>query len=262
MKISENQKQFQKYLDSELEKYESVIDNIVRFWLIDSHSSEMVFKNKDGQIVINSSKAFEHFKIVEIYNFIYKTSQFTSYSRNKNTKRLSPIELKNKEEDINIILKELGLNYCLDELRKDFNGSRKIIKSLFQKKFSKYEIQLSDVVVDRLFSKITFDDDTRSDLIQFFCSNDFYRNDLGRQFHIYDGSRKAAGIFSAFFMRAAGLLENYSNERISTSPIQATKTMEGNPFYQEKNVLRAIAKIQISCMSNYNILIHNYGTLS
>lgn len=263
------------YLNKELSKREREIDSVLYYWLTKSRTSEM-FHQTDKGVVIHTSKAKEHYKLVQLYNILLNNNlTFKEYnnphditgksiSPRVNEKRLRDFNTFNENQEnakqtINNVREyarkitvELNLEYSIDELLGDLNGSREIIKKLFKAIFPLYGIELDDKVINKVFGRLEFKKQKQTkDIISLFTNNTSFVGSLNKQFSITQ-SGQANGLFSAFFMRSAGLLENYGNDR-NYDPIEDIKSSSThNPFFKEKQALRILAKIYVTCYSQKN----------
>jgi hypothetical protein len=253
-----------RYMENILKSKEKDIENIMHFWLMQSCNSEMFFNDNNKHPILNIAKAEEHLKIVQLYrlvisndySFKYKTlvkPEPKSINPNYNAKVLreyqKAMDKENKRKlhhdtciaGANKIITELNIPHTISELKNDFEGNRIIVKNLFRDVFSKYGIVLHENVMTNLFGKIKFPNDRKSyDSILFFTGGTRFNFSLNHQFSITTFN-KANGIFSAFFMRAAGCLERFSNNS-AFPPVRDNLTNRcNNPFYEEKTVMRILA---------------------
>lgn len=263
------------YLNKELSKREREIDNILYYWLTKSRTSEMFYQTDKG-FVIDTSKAKDHFKLVKLYNILLNDNltfkernnphdiSVKSISPRVNEKRLRDFnafnenqekvkqQINNLREYANKVAIELNLEHSIDELLSDLNGSREILKKLFKVIFPLYGIELDDKVINRVFGRLEFKKQKLTkDIISFFTNNTSFVGSLNKQFSI-TLSGQANGLFSAFFMRSAGLLENYGNDRNYDEPEEIKSSSTHNPFFREKQAMRILAKIYVTCYSQKN----------
>ena len=139
------------------------------------------------------------------------------------------------------IIKEINLPYTFSDIKNDFDKNRSIIKCLFQDIFSKYGIVLNEYVLANIFDKLRFPLERQArDAIFFFTEGTHFHFPLRHQFNITTFN-SAYGIFSAFFMRAAGYLEPSSNRYVFPPNRSNLTNADNNPFYHEKVVIRILA---------------------
>lgn len=260
----------QTFLSVELSKREREIDNILYRWLTNSRTSEMFYRTDRG-FFINTVKAQNHFKLVSLYNILLKTNFIFRERRNPHDISLRSINPKTNENSLrdhntfnekkekekqhldstqqyaDELLKELNLSYSIDEIKNDFTSSRTILKNAFKDIFPLYGIDMDAKVVNRIFGTVVFRKQNY-DVVSLFTNNTSFAGSLQRQFSITQ-SGKANGLFSAFFMRSAGLLDTYGNdsncEEFETIKYSSTH----NPFFREKQALRILATIYVTCYS-------------
>ena len=237
----ESYNQFASHIKVELSKRTQEIASILYYWLSKSRNSEMFYKSDNGAFIINSLKARDHYKLVLLYQTILSIS--TVYRNSYNEERAN--------ERANKIASELELANSIDEIKNDFYGKRDIIKKNFQNIFSLYGLEFDDKVIDRLFGRIQIKKDPSIDTISLFASDTSLAGSLSSQFRITK-SGKANGLFSAFFMRAAGLLDNYGNEPISVESEAISCSSTNNPFFREKQAMRILVMVYVSCHSSKN----------
>jgi len=240
------------------------IEDIMYLWLTQSRNSDVFSVSDNGKKIINIDKTQSHFKLVKLYNLILKNDypykegdplvrpEPRSISPKYNAKVLRDFDKKvtqeNKRRDsfeefvsaANKIINELNLNVSISSLKSDFDGDRIFMKNSFQNIFRQYGIELHDKVATNIFGKVKFMNERNfRDTIQLFTKNTAFNYSLRHQFSTTN-HLEANGIFSAFFMRAAGLLERRSNQ-FSFEPRVSQSECDNNPFCEEKKVIRILA---------------------
>ena len=183
-------------------------------------------------------------------------NQYVNKKRNEDNER--KVELQNSAKErhnvllnkTKLIIEELSLPYTIEALLTDLEGTRNVLKSLFQEIFFKYGIELDDSVLKRIFGRTTIKgNNERVDTMSLFTNNTSFAGSLRKQFSTTQ-SGQANGMFSAFFMRSSGILEDFGNYPIEEfdEPI-AKSCSTNNPFFREKQVIRILAKVYVTCYS-------------
>ncbi len=261
----------QTYLDNELSKREREVDNILYYWLTKSRNSEIFYQTDKGFCSIDTSKTQNHYKLVNLYNVLINSDltfkerknphdiSLKTISPRVNNKRLRDFNDFNEKQEkakqrissireyADNIATDLKLKYSIDEIKNDVTGTREIIKKLFKDIFPLYGIDLDDKVINRIFGRIEFKKQ-KVDTISLFTNNTSFAGSLSRQFSTTQ-NEQANGLFSAFFMRSAGLLESYGNDRNLEQIEEIKSSSTHNPFFKEKQALRILAKIYTTCYS-------------
>jgi hypothetical protein len=251
------------------------IEQIIYAWLTASRKADMMLPTESGKWIFNTPKAEKHLALVQLYDMILKNEHAFRYpgparqvvplprpepksiNPRYNAKIIREYDQqvkKNAEKSAQHLLNQqfviqaasekrkfIGLATSELELIADFNGNRQIVKSLFQPIFSQYGIHLQPHMLGNLFGKFTLAGKSY-DSIQLFTKHSYFPFPLEHQFSVTLGG-KANGIFSAFFMRAAGRLVQFGNDpRFDDEPYTAAVSkMDNNPFGAEKKVIRVLA---------------------
>jgi hypothetical protein len=169
-----------------------------------------------------------------------------------NRSRPSQIERENEYQllvnNALVIAKDINLQYTLEDLREDFKQDRTILKSLFGNIFSLYGISLTGKMLDSLFGKEIKTNDSiypstvmYIDNIQLFAKRTVFEKSLAYQFS-RTRRDEAYGVFSAFFMRAAGLLKLNKNDSSWGKHEHTGNFRDNNPFWNENIAMQIIAK--------------------
>src|SRR6185437_287666 len=260
--------ELQDYIVNILKKREKNIDDIIYYWLTKSRSSEMFYLNEEGKRVIDSDKAKEHLRLVTLYRMILDNvhpfveqnlvrPELSSINPSYNAKVSREYEEKLQKEakrrayyddfvaSAKEIIERLELGFTISQLRQDFVEKRTVLKSLFKAIFAKYGIDLDDNALSNLFGKVRPPGEKYyTDTICLLTVGTTFNFALRYQFRTTIGG-EANGIFSAFFLRAAGYLGRLGNEYVP----ERTPTLiesDNNPFARERQVIRILASA-IAC---------------
>ena len=247
-------------------------DEIIKYWLYKFRKSNMFILHKRKKPTFNTEKAVQHLKYVELYDNLFKIisnkhallnleggisyrnfrgKEYQERQQNKYDKYYPryKLEILEYEENINAICKALKLQYTLSELEEDLKASRFIVSNIFLKIFKQYGIELNPVMLMNIFGfeghyvkndSKGFETYKRKDKVLLYVKGTSFYNNFSYQFSKYQNG-KAAGIFSAFFMRAAGCFEGRSNEP-NFKEDNKNNDQDNNPFNREKTVIRILAK--------------------
>lgn len=258
-------KEIEDFVEKTLKGRQRDIDDLIYYWLTQSRNSEMFYVNDKGKNVINVEKAQPHLLLVNLYNLIlknaypYKESQLLikpeprSINPKANAKALRDYEEKVDKEiqrkadydlfvsTANELINQLNLKLTISDLKTDFEGDRTFMKKSFQDIFKKYGIEFHDKAINNIFGKIKMPNEKYfRDTIPLFAKNTAFNFSLSYQFSTTQ-MLQANGIFSAFFMRAAGRLQKRTNE-FSFDPVGVSLSeCDNNPFCEEKKVIRILA---------------------
>lgn len=249
-------------LNSRLDQYELIflknneeIESIVDYWHEKSEKSPMYIDHPD-YIMFKTplkNKALKHYEIVKLFDYISQIDRkyFLDWDTYQLKYRGSIVCKTPTEKYIRLserynyfkaesekILQCLEMDFSFDILYDDFYNDRILIKDIFKKIFLQYGIELSDFAIKIIFGRYKYDKDKFVDSIKILTYKTYFDKSLKDQFGFTYSSGYAKGIFSAFFMRASGLLneeDNYYNyEQIIPSLY--------DPFLQERRIIKMFAK--------------------
>ncbi len=258
-------KELEDFVEKTLRNRQADIDNLMYYWFTQSRNSEMFYINDKGKNVINVEKAQRHLLLVNLYKLIlenyypYKEPEPLikpepkSINPRYNANILRDFDKKVKKESqrkadydsfvsaANKLINLLNLKFTILDIKKDFDGDRLFLKKSFQDIFKKYGIELHDKVMDNIFGKIKIPNENYfCDTITLFAKNTAFNFSLRYQFSTTT-LLQANGIFTAFFMRAAGRLQKRSNEFSFEPKGVSLSECDNNPFCEEKKVIRILA---------------------
>ncbi len=269
MKTSLNRIELQKKIKLVMEERNSEVEELVYRWLIDSRTSEMCKVTPRGY-AIDTTKAIKHFQLISLYDVLlfetwkyeprfYKNDPAQIFI-NKRTRANWLIEAKEFEEKelarkkqveglatyIEKVKIDLAIHNSNDELLSDFHGSGSIIKPRLQQNFRMYGINLDEQVLDLFFEKVNLvSNRTQIDFIALLTEGTSFCGGIASQFRISTNHR-AQGIFSAFFMRSAGLFDGRTNELQEEQSFDSL-SLNANPFISEKQAITLLAKLYLCC---------------
>ena len=129
----------------------------------------------------------------------------------------------------------------IEDIKQDLDGDRSLVKSLFKQIFEQYGICLDDKMLNNIFGRIQLKKGNY-DTILFFVKGTHFNFSLRYQFE-ETVNGQANGLFSAFFMRAAGELGQFGNDPVFDYDNVETNENKwyDNPFLYEKRVITILA---------------------
>lgn len=240
-------------LDIFFKKNDTLIENIIEYWQKKSLDCDIYINHPELNFfkIPNKEIALNHYKIVELYNCIsnhnpkyladWKTYNNEYNNFNHSFKHFSTMSERNNNllEFGNKIILDQNISYDFNTLYQDFCCDRKIISNIFKNIFCEYGIKLNDKALEMIFGKLRISHKGYIDSLSMITYKTYFEKPLKNQFDVAI-SGHAKGIFSAFFMRSAGMLQdnnNYSNFGRSTPVVN-------NPFIQERRIIKMFAKAE------------------
>lgn len=252
---------------------EEIVERLIIHWQKKNSTSEIVFKDDVGNILIDTNKAKVHLKTIILYDIIgnqlplveakvreIKKPTLTSISKVVNDKHqkdyderiAQQVSIQNRIDIFNNscqeIICELEFELNLQELKKDFWGDRIFVKHQMGKLFNQYGIYLDNEMLEAIFGRqkkiinegIAYKEQTVFiDNIELASKGKRFGKSLPYQF-ASTVNAEANGIFSAFFMRAAGQLKPGSNQR-NNDNFECPHSLN-NPLYAEQSTLKVLAE--------------------
>ncbi|WP_185204603.1 hypothetical protein [Chryseobacterium sp. C3] len=245
-------------LTNRLEKFDLFFNNnkvkveeLFQSWYFNRENCQMFIDNSKhknlGFKTVDIYEAKKHLKLIELYKFIasndykfyleweYKKRDyfFSSHKENfieKYNRILQTLEICNQT------LNSLNIDQNFDTLYNDFYGKRFFMKEIFKEIFLKYGISLTENALKVIFGRFRYHNNKTIDAIQIITYKTHFYKPLSKQFDI--SINYARGIFSIFFMRASGLLNENNNY------INYSKEIPNfhDPFLQEKKIIKIFAK--------------------
>ena len=225
---------------------------IIDEWKEGFKLSNMAIVRADGSRTLDTKKAYEqHLPLIQAYNIVLNEMA-----------GLDPqdVEYKQLSAKVNKLLQGQNVNAFIS----DAYGAREDMKTKFQEIFADYGIQLTDEMAEGLFGRTrrlqrktdgsaVIDKKTGNPVYEIVDNiegltkgNAKFAGDLKSQFKIVDtkGNRIGTpnGMFSAFFMKAAGVNseQDIDEQDVEAGVEQATLN---NPLWTESSTMKALASV-------------------
>jgi len=202
----------------------SQIQTIVKQWQEANKLSDMMIVKEDGSKALDVKRARgKHLPVVQAYNII--ANLIPRYP--KNTEDYASLT-----NTLSSLLKPLTWNLTIEETINDFNGSRTYLKNRFKNIFSEYGIELTDDMLEGIFGLGNLEKLTKGTRRE---------GNLSQAFSITQDGRPN-GLFSIFFMKAAGLNSDMDIDETELEEGIEQATLN-NPLWTESTTVSALAKV-------------------
>ncbi len=235
-----------KLIDSEVH-----IQKVLTFWRAKFLHSPLIISDSNGVQRIDIQKAREHLKFVWLCKVLFSDLSIynpkATYVKAHTKSLLKSERVKRCFEYANKLIDELEITFSVDDLIDDFNTDRTILKQSFKTIFRSHGIILNSKILDAFFGARQ-DQNTPTktfDSICEFTAGTGFHKPLRLQFGT-TLDMTGDGIFSIFFMRAAGTLDlkGYRYQPIKEDESKFVKDL--SPLWSESKITRILIRAALS----------------
>lgn len=222
----------------------SQIQTIVKDWQEQNKLSSMMKVREDGTRVLDTSRAKNyHLPLVEAYNIVLNKLNRISDTNSDEYKGLLA-QLQNH-------LTQVGFTGSTNAFIQDANGERSWMQKQFNTIFELYGINLTNEMSESLFGRSkgkairNYDGSTsyeQVDTISKLTKGSKRSGDLAKQFKITEDGKSPEGMFSAFFMKAAGVTNDKDVDESNVEEGEEQATLN-NPMYTESTTMYTLGMI-------------------